>query len=104
MMIRPLAAAVLCLFLAQAAAADVPVPQQMGDRLRAGELVLLEQDLSARLKSDPKDDQARLALGTTQFIRTIEGMAQAMYRYGLEPPRGIARSLPFFRFPVPVNP
>lgn len=90
--------------LAVAASAEMPVPQLMGDRLRAGELALLEQDLSKRLAAQPKDDQTRLAMGATQFLRTVEGMAQAMYRYGLQAPRDMQRNLPFFRFPLPRNP
>ncbi len=103
-MFRVLAAAVLAFFLAVPAMAETPVPQVMGDRLRAGELQLLETDLTARLSAAPQDDQARFALGTTQFLRTIEGMAQAMYRHGLEPPREFQRELPFFRFPLSPNP
>ena len=103
-MFRTVAAAALALFLSTAAWAETPTPQLMGDRLRAGELKLLEQDLGARLATSPQDDQARFALGTTQFLRTIEGMAQAMYRHGLELPRGFQQQMPFFRFPVPTNP
>ncbi|MFO0993225.1 MAG: hypothetical protein U1E67_14970 [Hyphomicrobiales bacterium] len=90
--------------IAVAAWAEVPVPQMMGDRLRAGELALLEQDLNNRLAVQPKDDQTRLAMGATQFLRTVEGMAQGMYRYGLQAPRDMQRNLPFFRFPLPRNP
>lgn len=103
-MIRAAIAAVLSMFLANAAFAQAATPQLMGDRLRAGELRLLEDDLAIRLASDANDDQVRFALGVTQFMRAIEGMAQAMYRHGLEPPRGMEQSLPFFRFPLPRNP
>ncbi len=75
-----------------------------GDRLRAGELSALETDLTARLAAAPTDDQARFALGATQFIRAVERMAQNMHRYGLEAPREVQRSLMFFRLPVPPNP
>ncbi|MFN4142930.1 hypothetical protein [Aestuariivirga sp.] len=103
-MLRSLAAAVLLLLTATAAPAQQPVPQQMGDRLRAGELRLLEGELAARLAESPGDDQARFALGATQFIRAVEGLAQDMYRHGLQPPRDAAMLLPFFRFPLPPNP
>ena len=103
-MFRTVAAAALALFLSTAAWAETPTPQLMGDRLRAGELKLLEQDLGARLATSPQDDQARFALGTTLFLRTVERLSQNMYRYGLRAPREVQRELPFFRFPLPVNP
>jgi hypothetical protein len=104
MMFRILAAAVITLLLALPAIAQTATPQLVGDRLRTGELQLLESELAARLETTPQDDHLRFALGTTQFLRTIEGMAQAMYRHGLEPPRGFENGFMFFRFPVPVNP
>lgn len=99
------AAAIVLLFLSSAAALSAPAtPQLMGDRLRAGELAQLESELGAALAAAPQDDQVRFALGATQFIRTIEGMSQSMYRHGLEPPQSVAQNLPFFRFPLPRNP
>ena len=103
-MIRAIAVAVLALFVSTASWAETATPQLMGDRLRAGELKLLEQDLGARLAAQPQDDQARFALGATLFLETVERLAQNMYRYGLQAPREVQRELPFFRIPVPVNP
>jgi hypothetical protein len=102
-MLRRLAVAVL-LLVSPPAMADTAVPQLMADRLKAGELAALEQDLTARMVAEPGNDQARFALGTTQFIRTVEGLAQDMHRHGLQPPRAVAMLLPFFRFPLPPNP
>jgi hypothetical protein len=101
---RWLAAVLLLILMLAPAAAQAPVPQFMGDRLRAGELALLEQDLAARLAAQPGDDQARFALGATKFIRTVEGLSQDMYRHGLQPPRDVLMMFPFFRFPLPPNP
>ncbi len=102
-MFRAAAAAVI-LFLSSAAALAAPAtPQLMGDRLRAGELQQLEADLSTALSAAPQDDQVRFALGATQFLRTIEGMAQSMYRHGLEAPQSVEQNLPFFRFPCPAT-
>ena len=101
---RWIAAAVLFVLSCAPALAETPVPQLMGDRLGKGELTLLEQDLTARLAAQPTDDQARFALGTVQFMRTVEGLAQDMYRHGLQPPSDVAMLLPFFRFPLPPNP
>ena len=103
-MIRIFMIAVFSLGLVTATAAETPTPQLLGERLQAGELAILEQDLVARLVLAPQDDQARFALGTTQFLRIVEGLSQAMYRHGLEPSGGVLRQFPFFRFPLPRNP
>lgn len=103
-MLRMIAAAVLFLLTAKAALPDVPVPQLMAERLSAGEAARLEQELSARLATSPTDDQLRFALGAVQFIVTVEGLSQDMYRYGLQAPRGVETMVPFFRFPLPLNP
>ncbi len=103
-MLRAALFVALSLLSASPAFAETPVTQAVGDRMRAGELKILQQELQQRLDAQPADDQVRFALGATIFIRTVEGMAQDMYRYGLETPREVQRSLPFFRFPVPPNP
>ncbi len=91
--------------LSSAAALAAPAtPQLMGDRLRAGELQQLEADLSTALRYGTAGRPGRFALGATQFLRTIEGMAQSMYRHGLEAPQSVEQNLPFFRFPLPRNP
>ncbi|HEX7110733.1 MAG TPA: hypothetical protein VF224_15970 [Aestuariivirga sp.] len=97
----------VCLLIAGTApitSAETGTAQLMGDRLRAGQLKELRTDLSARLALTPADDQIRFALGATEFLLAVEHLSQSMYRYGLEPPPGLARSLPFFRMPVPHNP
>ncbi len=101
---RWFAAALLLILTAVPAVADATVPEVMGKHLRAGDLAVLEQDLAQRLGTQPADEQARFALGAVQFLRTVEGMAQDMYRHGLQPPRDVAMLLPFFRFPLPPNP
>ena len=103
-MIRIFIIAVFSLGLAAAAVAATPTPQLLGERLKAGELATLEQDLVVLLAAAPQNDQTRFALGATQFLRTVEGLSQAMYRHGLEPPGGVWRQFPFFRFPLPRNP
>ena len=103
-MLQRLAALLLLLLASTPVVAATPVPKLMGDRLRAGELAALEQELETRLAANGADGQLRFALGATQFIRTVEGLAQDMYRHGLEPPRGMAMFLPLFRFPLPPNP
>ena len=48
-MVRTLAATLLLFFGVSIANAETPVAQLMGDKLRAGQLLELEQDLTARL-------------------------------------------------------
>ena len=90
-------------FVAFGAAAQTTVDQLVDTRLRAGELKDLSAELSARLTQTPADNEARFALGATQFLIAVEHLSQSMYRYGLEPTRA-STNMPFLRFPVPVNP
>ena len=55
------------------------------------------------LKANPNDDQARLALGSMQFIRGIERFGQSMYRHGLMAGNPLLREVPFIRLPIPEN-
>ncbi|MDC3255946.1 hypothetical protein OAU93_00950 [bacterium] len=62
-----------------------------------------EQDLKAHLETNPKDDQARLGLGTLQFMQSLDHLSKSWYRYGINSnTRNVI--LPFFRLPVPNNP
>jgi hypothetical protein len=76
----------------------------LDEKLQAGHTEELQRELEQRLKQAPFDDEIRFALGVTQFLRAVERLSQAMYRYGLEPPPQYARNFPFFRLPVPHNP
>jgi hypothetical protein len=62
-----------------------------------------EQDLKAHLETNPKDDQARLGLGTLQFMQSLDHLSRSWYRYGINSNTRNA-ILPFFRLPVPNNP
>jgi hypothetical protein len=85
---------------ARAAADTVSYLQQ---KLYAGELAEAQKTLAGELQQAPQDDEVRMALGTVEFLSAIETMSQSMYRYGLRAPeRG--NLIPFFRFPVPLNP
>ena len=66
-------------------------------RIAAGELAS-----AARLGANPGDNEARFGLGMIRFARAIERYGQAQYRYGLRAPHNL--SIPFLRFPVPINP
>ncbi len=74
--------------------------------LQAGTLAAGETALDALLKKNPRDDQTRFALGTLQFVRSIEGLSQSLYRHGFL--HGVGRFAPFVMpggdLPVPINP
>jgi hypothetical protein len=70
--------------------------------LQAGTLTAGETALEAEVKQSPKDAQARFALGTIQFLRSVERLSQSLYRHGLlQHHRLLAGGM---EFPIPVNP
>lgn len=70
--------------------------------LVAGKWADAEKQLAGAVAADPKDDNARFALGTVQTLRAFEGLVQGLYRYGLDPEW--QSTLPFVRLPIPENP
>lgn len=72
------------------------------DHLYAGTLAAGDTELAAILAADPKNDDARIGLGTIRFVRAIENLSQGLYRYGLKTPRSFL--IPILRLPVPENP
>jgi hypothetical protein len=70
--------------------------------LVAGKWAEAEKQLAGAVAADPKDDDARFALGTVQALQAFEGMVQGLYRYGLDPEW--RSNLPFVRLPIPENP
>ena len=62
-----------------------------------------EKALKAHLEKAPNDDQARLGLGTLQFMQSLDHLSRSWYRYGINSSTRNAIS-PFFRLPVPSNP
>lgn len=68
-------------------------------RLQAG-----ERDLQSQLNLRPDDDQLRFGLGTLQFLRAVEQLAQDLYRYGLRTEVNTDLSfIPLVRLPLPIN-
>ena len=47
--------------------------------------------------------EARFGLGMIQFVRAVEKLCQAQYRYGIQQPDPHLL-LPLLRFPIPPNP
>jgi hypothetical protein len=74
--------------------------------LQAGTLAAGETALEAVLKQNPRDDEARFGLGAVQFVRSVEGLSQALYRHGFL--HGVGRfapvAFPGSNIPIPNNP
>ena len=86
-------------------AADEAV-QLVEQHFQAGTLAAGEMALETLLKKDPRDDQARFALGTLQFVRSVEGLSQSLYRHGFL--HGAGQFTPLLMLggdvPIPNNP
>jgi hypothetical protein len=75
------------------------------DYLLDGRLADGERAMAARLKENPRDDEARFSLGGVQFLRAVERLLQSMYIYGMRSPTSgpLGAELPLLRVPVPAN-
>jgi hypothetical protein len=81
-----------------------PAPGLAEKYLMSGQLAEGEVALQALLKEHPTDDHARFGLGTIQFLRGVERLAQALHRHGLRSESRFLGNLPIVRLPVPPNP
>jgi hypothetical protein len=81
---------------------QTPVWPAVEAMLVQGKLADAQRQLAAQLRAEPKDDNARLALGVVQTLQGVERLMQSLYRYGLDPPW--TTMLPLVRLPVPLNP
>ena len=88
--------------IALPASADEAANKIAVDHLYAGTLAAGDAELAAILAADPKNDDARIGLGTIRFVRSVETLSQGLYHYGLQTPRSFL--LPILRLPVPQNP
>ncbi len=59
-----------------------PAPPLVEKYLEEGKLKDGETVLLAELKAHPHNDQLRFSLGSLQFLRAVENLSQALYRYG----------------------
>ncbi|MBI1251553.1 MAG: hypothetical protein GC189_08785 [Alphaproteobacteria bacterium] len=80
---------------------------EASDVLRAhlenGTLAQGETALAQMAAANPRDQEARYALGTAQFARAFETFGQTMHRHGLSGP-SLQRGAPaLLRLPVPPN-
>jgi len=80
-------------------------PPRVEKYLTEGRLADGQRELAAYLKANPADDQARFGLGTLQFVRGVEHLAQSLYQFGAVGPKSrLAQQVPFLRIAVPENP
>jgi hypothetical protein len=97
-------AVILCLCLgAPGSAASEASAEAARTHLYSATLVAGADDLAKRVAADPEDMEARFGLGMIQFVRAVEKLGQAQYRYGVQQP-GDHILLPLLRLPVPPNP
>lgn len=80
-------------------------PPRVERYLTEGRLADGQRELAAYLQQNPADDQARFGLGTLQFVRAVEHLAQSLYQFGAVGPKSrLAQQVPFLRLAVPENP
>jgi hypothetical protein len=91
-------------FMAVSVRAADDAVQLVEQHFQAGTLAAGETALEAMLKRNPGDDLARFALGTLQFVRSVEGLSQSLYRHGFL--HSVARVTPLLGadLPIPNNP
>lgn len=92
------------LFAAVVAVASAAEPPMAERYLAEGRLAAGEKALTAHLKQQPDDDEARFGLGAIQFVQAVERLSQSLYEYGaLGPQSRLGRQIPFLRLAVPRN-
>ncbi len=75
--------------------------EKLDSFLSQGKLAESVEYFGKQCETTPADQQARLALGLTQFLQAIENLGHANFRYGLISKH--ARRIPLARLPVPLN-
>ena len=95
-------ASYLCLGAPGAAASETSA-EAARSHLYAATLAGGADDLARLVAADSQDMEARFGLGMIQFVRAVEKLCQAQYRYGIQQPDPHIL-LPLLRFPIPPNP
>jgi hypothetical protein len=83
------------------AAENAPLVEQF---LLDGKLAEGAKALEGRLKTEPKDDQARFGLGVLQFLQTFEHLGGSLHKYGLRTEKAFLRPPPQVKEFLPQNP
>ncbi len=97
--IAAIAAGYVTGFRQTAAAADIELLQK---QLLEGKLTEASEKLTADVEANPKDQQAKFALGTVQFLQAVEGLGRDHFRHGLLNHRRARMTM--MRLPVSPNP
>ena len=95
-------ASYLCLGAPGAAASETSA-EAARSHLYAATLAGGADDLARLVAANSQDMEARFGLGMIQFVRAVEKLCQAQYRYGIQQPDPHIL-LPLLRFPIPPNP
>jgi hypothetical protein len=98
---------VCCLaLLSTATARAATTVEVLEQHLQAGNLPAAEAAMNAILKQKPQDAQAQYGLGSVQFLRAVEGLAQDVHRYGFLQTSAVAGAGLALgtAIPVPQNP
>lgn len=91
------------LLLGSSAGALAQTPAEiLRTHLTSGKVADGVKALAAAADRDPRNAEARLALGFARFAAAVERLGQSLHRYGLVSAN--AQYLPIVRMPVPVNP
>jgi hypothetical protein len=95
----------LGLWIALAILPTVALAQESpAELLYSGTLTEAEQKLTKHLQEKPKDDAARMVLGTAQFLRTFEMVGAKLYEHGIRTEFGPLRVRGPFVGVFPKNP
>jgi hypothetical protein len=103
-MCRKLLPALAVLALALVAGRGDAAPPLAEKYLLDGKLADGASALQARLKEEPKDEQARFGLGVVQFLQTFEHLGGNLHKYGLRTEKAFLRPPPQVKEFLPQNP
>ncbi len=88
-------------------AASADIGDSVREDLYAGRLAAAADVARERLAAEPRDGQARFALGAAEFLQAVERLGQGLHRHGLASaanPAFAGLGVPILRLPVPENP
>lgn len=99
------------LCVAAAALTCLALPAHAGEGERTlqrhwtgGTMAVGVTQLTALAARNPRDQEARYALGVAQLVRAVEKLGQAMYRHGLNPMEATRDLIPAPVLPTALNP
>lgn len=72
--------------------------------LNDGDLDGAEKAMVMALGANPRDDQARVALGVVQVFQAVQGTGRSLYSHGVRSKMLQGSGIPFLRLPMAENP